>query len=61
MSEPRDIADQPDDPRTGSHYHPEFIHANPDRSIPWQMVTLVASAMVVAVFAVAAVFIAIPF
>jgi len=34
----RDIADQPADPRTGSHYHPEFIHANPDRSIPWPAV-----------------------
>lgn len=40
MSEPRDIADQPDDPRTGSHYHPDYVHANPDRSIPWPVVVV---------------------
>ena len=38
MSEPRDIADQPDDPRTGSYVHPDYVHANPDRSIPWPAV-----------------------
>jgi len=41
MSEPRDIADQSADPRTGSYVHPEFIHANPDRSIPWPAVVVV--------------------
>ena len=38
MSEPRDIADQPDDPRTGSYVHPDYVHANPGRSIPWPAV-----------------------
>ena len=40
MSEPRDIADQPDDPRTGSYIHPDYVHANPDRSIPWPAVAV---------------------
>lgn len=45
--EVRDLADQPQDPRTGSHYHPEFVefwHAKPDRSIPWAIVAVVGIA-----------------
>jgi len=45
VSEPRNIADQPADPRTGSHIHPDYVHANPDRSIPWPAVGLVAAAV----------------
>lgn len=42
--EVRTSADQATDPRTGSHYHPEFVeffHATPDRSIPWAIVAVV--------------------
>jgi len=48
MSEPRTLSDQPHDPRTGSHYHPEFaafFHAEPDRSIPWPAVAVFAFAV----------------
>jgi len=46
--EVRNIGDQPHDPRTGSHYHPEFaafFHAEPDRSIPWAAVAVVCIAL----------------
>jgi len=45
VSEPRDIADQSTDPRTGSHIHPDYLHANPDRLIPWPAVVVVVFAI----------------
>lgn len=33
--------DERPDTRAGSHIHPDYIHANPDRSIPWPAVVVV--------------------
>jgi hypothetical protein len=50
MSETRTEAERANDPRTGTHIHPEalmLMHANPDRSIPRGVWIFVAAALLI--------------
>ena len=57
MTDPRQDARQSDDPRSGTHYHPEFLQfvpATPDRRLPrWFWIMLAVAALLIAGMSIA--------